>query len=197
MLEIVVFLVVALIQVAALAVVGIVISGTEKRNTTALKTLNDTQERQYLESLQLYRADALKNVHVEESDVMETLARILSAALCRPMRLRGALSVSILPVPAAVLDCEAGEEVILTTSGESYLKQVLIPSRRVSKRAALDIVSILPDLSQLVVDEELYQCFEHLAASFRQQDADRVPHVQKWQILCLPMDLKETKGNRS
>ncbi len=193
MLEIVVFLVVALIQVAALAVVGIVISGTEKRNTTALKTLNDTQERQYLESLQLYRADALKALHVEEGDVMENLSRILSAALCRPVKVKDALSVSILPIPAVVLMSEAGEEVALSTNAEDYIRKSLIPSRRVSRRQFLSIEDILPDLSQLVVDEEIYQCFTHLAA-FYHQDASHVPHVFKWQAIPLPASQRNERS---
>jgi len=186
MLELIIFLVVAVVQVAALALVGISITRTEHRNTTALRDLNATQERQYLESLQLYRADALKTVHIEEEYVMETLSRILSVALCRPVRVKDAISVSILPVPAVVMNSEEGEEVILTTSAPDYIGQSLIPSRRVSKRQPLQIVSILPDLSQLVVDEEIYQCFSHLAAFFRVKDAPSVPHVPKWQAIPLP-----------
>ena len=156
----------------------------DQRVAAGIDALNQTEQQRHLDGLRVQRGERLKEVSVSAEEALSVFSRILTDALKRPITLKMVITASAAPVPALTVESGKGEMVV-TTSADAYVEQVLVPARRLAKLERPETVSILPSLDSLVVDEEVYQCFAHLAASLH-VDTKSVRRVEIWQAIVLP-----------
>jgi hypothetical protein len=180
------------VQLTAFILVALRVFDLERKLKEAVDKLTAAEEQRHMDELAVKRSEILRTVNVDPVKAMDELSRIVSFNLARPVTLEQALRVAVSPVPAMVFTSGREEEVILTTNADAYVEDVLVPARRIPKGKSAPTTTILPGVDQLVVDEELYQCYMHLADELRVADAETVPHVNKWYVITLePMQAKK------
>jgi hypothetical protein len=161
------------------------IQGEQRRETNVLTRLAAIQEQRHFDTLAIKRAEMLGHVTITADTAMDYVTKILGRAMNRPIDIQHILSVKATPVPALTMNTGGGKEVILTTSADAYMDEVLTPSRRLAKGQRVETIGILPSVEQPVVDEELYQAFCRMADQYH-VDITQVPRASVWHIVMLP-----------
>ncbi len=162
--------------------------------TASIQALTRTQQRHHLDQIKVEREKLKGTVNVPPQAALATLEQVLSNTLSRSIHVRGVIRIMSVPLPALVLDA-GEEEIVVTTNSSAYISQILRPARRLSQRTRVETVDILPDLGQLVVDEEIYQAFVHLATE-RRLETNSLPKPDVWQVILLPATTLEPEVNK-
>ena len=195
-LEAVLILIVMLATLGAFVVATILYTREMARQRRAMQHIRDEIRAGVMAALDQARRAKLKNVRVAESQVMPLLAQAALDATGARLEVQEVLAVRDAPVPALVVaapDADGDVEVVYTLNGAAYIEHVLASARRAG---GVLTYSVSPTNSSLVIDEELRQAWQVLAARYGIPEARRtLPQSANWDVLVLPgQDGKNGRG---
>jgi hypothetical protein len=144
-----------------------------------------------LNNLRLRRDEQIKVVRITPEQTVNCLQNILARALSKPVTIETVLTVADTPLPYLIVAERTGQELILTSSATEYLERVhqaTLWTAKGSRKPAGSPhnghrqVRISPGVNQLVVDEELRQCYANLAAQWSLPPTS-LASVEDWYLL--------------